>query len=203
MNIEEETEEPEEGDEPVEDLNDHGSMTGNEPRHSKHWHATSQKRDNDGRNEAIRKIADASKEWAGQLLRREDMLVYVYCLPLEYAMVVDDRREGLGFVEDLLEIQEVLTPTIVLLRKGRHRHKSEAMETTIQLNATSPEHGSSGRVAYLTSTRTAIQTFPYTTPSDISILLLSTPPTHHINRYNTYTNPTTNTRLPTLSAQAA
>jgi hypothetical protein len=52
----------------------------------------------DGRGEGI---AMAGREWAGRVLRREDMVVYVLRLLLEYARVVDERREVLGWVGDL------------------------------------------------------------------------------------------------------
>lgn len=48
------------------------------------------------------KIAIAGREWAELALRPEDMLVYVLRLLLEYGRVSDDRREMMGFVDDLL-----------------------------------------------------------------------------------------------------
>ncbi|KAL8420776.1 hypothetical protein RB594_003543 [Gaeumannomyces avenae] len=48
------------------------------------------------------KMATAGREWAARVLRREDMLVYVLRLMLEYARVSDERRERMGFVDDLL-----------------------------------------------------------------------------------------------------
>ncbi|KAK6840809.1 Beta-1-2-xylosyltransferase 1 [Apiospora arundinis] len=48
------------------------------------------------------KIATAGKEWAEKVLRKEDMQVYVLRLLLEYARVSDDRRETMGWVEDLV-----------------------------------------------------------------------------------------------------
>ncbi|KAL8369562.1 hypothetical protein RB595_000070 [Gaeumannomyces hyphopodioides] len=47
------------------------------------------------------KMAAAGREWAARVLRREDMLVYVLRLLLEYARVSDERRERMGFVDDL------------------------------------------------------------------------------------------------------
>lgn len=44
-----------------------------------------------------RKIAVQGKEWAEKVLRREDMLIYVLRLLLEYARICDDQREMLGF----------------------------------------------------------------------------------------------------------
>jgi hypothetical protein len=46
-------------------------------------------------------IARNAKSWAAKALRREDLLLYVYRLILEYARVIDDARESLGWVEDL------------------------------------------------------------------------------------------------------
>ncbi|KAI6277390.1 hypothetical protein MCOR27_006021 [Pyricularia oryzae] len=51
------------------------------------------------------KIAIAGREWAELALRSEDMLIYVLRLLLEYARLSDDRREMMGFVEDLLPKQ--------------------------------------------------------------------------------------------------
>ncbi|XP_044722174.1 glycosyl transferase family 90 domain-containing protein [Hirsutella rhossiliensis] len=59
-----------------------------------------------GRNDhdaAAEKIATEGKEWAERVLRKEDMLVYVMRLLLEYARVLDDRRETMGWVADLLK----------------------------------------------------------------------------------------------------
>ncbi|PHH84075.1 hypothetical protein CDD83_2533 [Cordyceps sp. RAO-2017] len=57
----------------------------------------------DGRNDhdaEAEKIASAGKEWAERVLRKEDMLVYVMRLLLEYARVIDDNREAMGWVDD-------------------------------------------------------------------------------------------------------
>lgn len=51
---------------------------------------------------AAEKIAMDGKEWAEKVLRKEDMQVYVLRLLLEYGRVIDDRRETLGWVEDVL-----------------------------------------------------------------------------------------------------
>jgi hypothetical protein len=59
------------------------------------------RREEDNRNDTAKKIAEASREWAKKVLRREDVLVYVYRLLLEYARILDDRRERMGWVEDL------------------------------------------------------------------------------------------------------
>jgi hypothetical protein len=56
----------------------------------------------DGHDDAARKIAEAGQTWAAKVLRKEDMFVYMYRLLLEYARVIDTRRERLGWVDDLL-----------------------------------------------------------------------------------------------------
>jgi hypothetical protein len=57
----------------------------------------------DGHDEQARKIAMQGKDWAEKVLRREDMLVYLLRLLLEYRRVCDDDREVMGWVDDLLE----------------------------------------------------------------------------------------------------
>jgi hypothetical protein len=54
-----------------------------------------------GNDDVARRVAEAGKEWAEKVLRREDMLIYVYRLLLEYARLVDDKRDRLGWVADL------------------------------------------------------------------------------------------------------
>ncbi|KAH0548054.1 hypothetical protein GP486_008204 [Trichoglossum hirsutum] len=50
---------------------------------------------------AARKIATEGQAWAHKVLRREDIQLYTLRVLLEYARVVDDRRDILGFVDDL------------------------------------------------------------------------------------------------------
>lgn len=50
---------------------------------------------------AARYIAEEGKKWAEQVLRREDMRLYVWRLLLEWARVCDEKRESLGFIADL------------------------------------------------------------------------------------------------------
>lgn len=59
-------------------------------------------RDGDG-DYAARIIAETGQLWANQVLRREDMKLYVWRLLLEWARVCDENRDTLGFVADLLE----------------------------------------------------------------------------------------------------
>ena len=51
---------------------------------------------------AARALAEAGKNWAERVLRRQDMLLYVWRLLLEYARVTDPDRDLLGFVADLV-----------------------------------------------------------------------------------------------------
>lgn len=56
-----------------------------------------------GHDSAAEKIAMDGKEWAEKVLRKEDMQIYTLRLLLEYARVLDDRREHLGWVDDVLK----------------------------------------------------------------------------------------------------
>ncbi|KAG6036132.1 hypothetical protein E4U41_005762 [Claviceps citrina] len=59
-----------------------------------------------GRNahdEAAEKIATEGKSWAERVLRKEDMSIYVLRLLLEYARVMDDDRDSMGWVDDVLQ----------------------------------------------------------------------------------------------------
>ncbi|EXJ78072.1 hypothetical protein A1O3_09233 [Capronia epimyces CBS 606.96] len=42
-------------------------------------------------------IAEAGRDWAGKVLRKEDMELYFFRLLLEWARLTDDRRDSLGF----------------------------------------------------------------------------------------------------------
>ncbi|KAI1763227.1 glycosyltransferase family 90 protein [Hypoxylon sp. FL1150] len=53
-------------------------------------------------DDVAEKIAMDGKAWAEKVLRKEDMQIYVLRLLLEYARLSDDRRESMGWVEDLL-----------------------------------------------------------------------------------------------------
>ena len=54
-----------------------------------------------GRDDVARRIAEDGRDWAERVLRKEDMQVYVLRLLLEYARVLDERREQMGWVGDL------------------------------------------------------------------------------------------------------
>lgn len=55
-----------------------------------------------GRDKVAEKIAMDGKAWAEKVLRKEDMQIYVLRLLLEYARLSDDRRELMGWVDDLI-----------------------------------------------------------------------------------------------------
>ncbi len=48
-------------------------------------------------------IANAGSDWAEKVLRKEDMQIYVLRLLLEYGRLLDDRREKLGWVQDVID----------------------------------------------------------------------------------------------------
>ncbi|KAI0395388.1 glycosyltransferase family 90 protein [Xylariaceae sp. FL0594] len=48
-------------------------------------------------------IASEGRSWGNKVLRREDMLLYVWRLLLEFARVCDERRDKLGYVDDLVQ----------------------------------------------------------------------------------------------------
>lgn len=50
------------------------------------------------------KIGRQGHEWAYRVLRKEDMVLYLYRLVLEYARICDDDRVHLGYVDDLLDL---------------------------------------------------------------------------------------------------
>lgn len=51
----------------------------------------------EGKYDQASYMATTGREWAGRVLRREDAEVYAFRLLLEYARLVDDRRDELGF----------------------------------------------------------------------------------------------------------
>lgn len=54
-----------------------------------------------GHDATGRQIAGNGRDWAAKALRREDMVLYMWRLILEYARICDDKRDHMGFVEDL------------------------------------------------------------------------------------------------------
>ncbi|KAI1433905.1 lipopolysaccharide-modifying protein [Xylaria sp. CBS 124048] len=56
----------------------------------------------DGHDAEARRIAVEGHDWAAKVLRKEDMMLYTWRLLLEYARVLDPKRDSLGFVDDLL-----------------------------------------------------------------------------------------------------
>ncbi|KAF2139484.1 glycosyltransferase family 90 protein [Aplosporella prunicola CBS 121167] len=53
------------------------------------------------RDHAAKHIATNGQEWAQQVLRKEDMQIYMYRLILEWARICSDDRQRIGFVKDL------------------------------------------------------------------------------------------------------
>lgn len=58
-----------------------------------------------GRDLMAEKIALDGRDWAQKVLRKEDMRVYMYRLLLEYARVMDEKRDRLGWVDDIKKHQ--------------------------------------------------------------------------------------------------
>ncbi|KAI1373986.1 glycosyltransferase family 90 protein [Hypoxylon crocopeplum] len=52
-------------------------------------------------DKSARFIAEEGRSWSAKVLRREDMLLYVWRLLLEFARVCDEKREMLGYIDDL------------------------------------------------------------------------------------------------------
>ncbi|KAI1334430.1 glycosyltransferase family 90 protein [Xylariaceae sp. FL0016] len=57
-------------------------------------------RDSKG-DKAAQFIAEEGRLWSSQVLRREDMLLYVWRLLLEFARICDEKRDYLGYIDDL------------------------------------------------------------------------------------------------------
>ncbi|TWU75926.1 hypothetical protein ED733_006262 [Metarhizium rileyi] len=57
----------------------------------------------DAHDESAEKIAMEGKEWAERVLRKEDMQIYMLRLFLEYARVMDEDRESMGWVGDVVK----------------------------------------------------------------------------------------------------
>lgn len=56
----------------------------------------------EGHDREAQVIAEAGAEWAKKVLRKEDMQIYAARLLLEYGRITDDKRENVGWVDDLL-----------------------------------------------------------------------------------------------------
>ncbi|KAI0597097.1 lipopolysaccharide-modifying protein [Biscogniauxia sp. FL1348] len=56
----------------------------------------------DGHDAVAQRIAEEGRAWAEKVMRREDMMLYVWRLLLEYARVMDPKRDRLAFVGDLV-----------------------------------------------------------------------------------------------------
>ncbi|KAH8599873.1 glycosyltransferase family 90 protein [Bisporella sp. PMI_857] len=53
-----------------------------------------------------RKLARQGKEWANKVLRKEDLEIYTYRLLLEYARIIDDNRDRIGYSDDGSELDK-------------------------------------------------------------------------------------------------
>lgn len=59
-----------------------------------------------GHDKAAEKMASDGKKWAEKVLRKEDMRIYALRLIMEYARILDDNRENMGYVQDVLNNPE-------------------------------------------------------------------------------------------------
>jgi hypothetical protein len=64
--------------------------------------ASAKRAESSGHDAEAQRIAESARNWSRKVLRKEDMLIYTYRLLLEYARMMHDERERLGWVEDLL-----------------------------------------------------------------------------------------------------
>lgn len=60
-----------------------------------------QRSDAPGHDALAQAIATSGKEWMHRVMRREDMLIYMYRLVLEYARICQDSRYKMGWAADL------------------------------------------------------------------------------------------------------
>lgn len=58
---------------------------------------------------SAQRIATDGKEWAERVLRKEDMEIYVLRLLLEYGRLLDDRRESMGWVQDVIDTPSLMS----------------------------------------------------------------------------------------------
>ncbi|KAE8450914.1 hypothetical protein EG329_005354 [Mollisiaceae sp. DMI_Dod_QoI] len=66
-----------------------------------------------------RKLGRQGREWASKVLRREDIEIYLFRLLIEYARVIDDNRDRLGYAADGSELdkydaQNPLSPSMTV-----------------------------------------------------------------------------------------
>ncbi|MCJ1310096.1 hypothetical protein MMC25_003757 [Agyrium rufum] len=57
-------------------------------------------------NEEARRIAQQGREWAGKVLRRDDIEIYMFRLLLEYGRIIDDNRDRIGYSGDGSELDK-------------------------------------------------------------------------------------------------
>lgn len=53
-----------------------------------------------------KRLADQGREWAKKVLRREDIEIYMFRLLLEYARIIDDNRDRIGYSGDGSELDK-------------------------------------------------------------------------------------------------
>ncbi len=55
-----------------------------------------------GHDAEAKRIAEQGRDWARKVLRKDDMVIYLFRVVLEYARLCSDDRDSMGFVGDLL-----------------------------------------------------------------------------------------------------
>jgi len=53
-----------------------------------------------------RKLGRQGREWAAKVLRREDLEIYTFRLLIEYARIIDDNRDRIGYTADGSELDK-------------------------------------------------------------------------------------------------
>lgn len=58
-------------------------------------------------DDEAKRLAEQGREWANKVLRREDIEVYTFRLLLEYARIIDDNRDKIGYSGDGSELDKL------------------------------------------------------------------------------------------------
>jgi Glycosyl transferase family 90 len=58
-------------------------------------------------DDEAKRLAEQGREWANKVLRREDIEVYTFRLLLEYARIIDDNRDMIGYSGDGSELDKL------------------------------------------------------------------------------------------------
>ncbi|TVY83473.1 Beta-1,2-xylosyltransferase [Lachnellula suecica] len=67
-----------------------------------------------------RKLGQQGREWASKVLRKEDIEIYMYRLLIEYARVMDDNRDRIGYSADGSELDKYDSKNSMSYANGGH-----------------------------------------------------------------------------------